>query len=294
MVNRALRLTRIIISAIIFVVLTIGLTAPALALPLLLPLLVKIQLVTALAAFSITTFVGWLMVTLMFGRIYCSSVCPLGTLQDIAALRHRSPYRYSPPRNNLRYIFLVTMLICLMLQNAVAVTILDPYSEFAGFCTFLFAPLFGSNGAPSALLPIPGTILAIVVFASTLTIAARRGRLACNTVCPVGTALGLVSRFAVFHIEIDTDKCIQCRRCVDVCKSSCINLADHLVDGSRCVNCFDCINVCPNDAIHYTGRRKQLSDPMMQRIPDPFKSRSRTAQGATGATCSKPENPSLT
>lgn len=276
MFNKCLRLTRIVVSLSVFAVLTLALTAPALTLPLVAPLLQKIQLIPALAAFSLFTFVAWMAVTLVFGRVYCSSVCPLGTLQDIAARTARlrkpvRPYRYSPPRTSLRYLFIALMLVSLMMQNAVAVAILDPYGEFAGICSRIFAPAFGMDSPATVLLPLPAMILAVAIFAAAVVLPARSGRTICNTVCPVGSTLGLVSRYSIFQIDIDTDKCINCGLCADACKSSCIDLTDHVVDGSRCVNCFDCLPVCPNDAIHYTNRRKQLSIPMMQSIADPLK-----------------------
>ena len=84
-----------------------------------------------------------------------------------------------------------------------------------------------------------------------------------------------MSRFSILQMDIDTDLCINCRKCEDVCKGQCIDLTDHVVDGSRCVNCFDCVDICPNRAIRYTTRRHRLSTPLMQRVsglakrPDP-------------------------
>lgn len=109
----------------------------------------------------------------------------------------------------------------------------------------------------------------------------RRGRIFCNTLCPVGTILGCVSRNSAMRIDIDTDRCIQCRRCEHVCKAECIDMQSHVVDMSRCVVCFDCLPVCPNDAIRYTTERHQLAIPMMQKI-------SRTIAGAGSVSTSAP------
>ncbi len=67
----------------------------------------------------------------------------------------------------------------------------------------------------------------------------------CNTLCPVGTILGCVSRNSAMRIDIDTDRCIQCRRCEHVCKAECIDMQSHVVDMSRCVVCFDCLPCAP-------------------------------------------------
>lgn len=299
MIGRMLKTTRIVVSAAIFLLLTGALTYPVLAVPDLTEGLERIQLTMAVMSMSMFIFVVWLIITLVFGRVYCSSVCPMGTLQDIAAravrLDRRKPrhYRYSRPQNQLRYIMLVAMMVCLMGQYYVASSVIDPYGAYSRICASVFAPAAGldtpmwsATSTRVAVATWASTLLAAVTLAAVTVTAARRGRLACNTICPVGTTLGLVSRFAIFQIDIDTDKCIQCRRCEEVCKAECINLTDHTVDGSRCVNCFDCLTVCPNDAIHYTNRRKQLSDPMMQRIPDTFRRAAGTSPQSAGAsTC---------
>ncbi|MDE5688413.1 MAG: 4Fe-4S binding protein [Paramuribaculum sp.] len=286
MINRLLKICRIAASLIFFFVTTAALTAAPLAIPGVAAWMERIQFLPAVMTFALAIFIGWLIVTLLFGRIYCSSVCPVGTLQDIVAHISRKirphNYHYANPSGQVRFAILAVVLVCLIGGFFVIPSILDPYTAYERMCRDLLSPLYASATGSPALLPREmswwnsvtvkamtgwsGTSVAILTFVAIAAIAARKGRLLCNTVCPVGTTLGLISRFSIFQIEIDTDKCIQCRKCEYVCKSCCIDMTDHVVDGSRCVNCFDCINVCPNDAIHYTSRRKQLSIPMMQQI----------------------------
>lgn len=285
--NRLLRICRIAVSLTAFAILGAGLTCSALMLPVIGPWLEHVQLLPAIAGMTLFVFVCWLMVTLVFGRIYCSTICPMGTLQDVAAramrighrAREKRQYHYTPPNNTLRYGSLTLMAVCLIGGLTMITSVLDPYSAFSRICTGFFNPIYNLvtsalHGAgadtPGAATMITASVAASIVatflFTITIVIAANSGRTLCNTVCPAGTTLGLVSRYSIFQIDIDTDKCIQCRKCEHVCKSSCIDLTDHVVDNSRCVDCFDCINVCPNDAIHYTASRKRLSQPMMQRI----------------------------
>lgn len=234
--------------------------------------------------FSMVTFIVWLLVTLIFGRVYCSSVCPLGTLQDIAARasqfgRNKRSYRFIPAKTKWRYGTLIVMLACLFSGFWLVVGLLDPYELYMRFCTDTFAPisratvdatvLIGLNHnpyIPILLTTLSATTLSALLLIAVMLIAARSGRSICNTICPVGTTLGAISRYSVWQMDIDTDLCTQCRKCEDVCKGGCINLNDHTVDSSRCVMCMNCVNVCNDDAINYTWRRKQLADPMMQRI----------------------------
>ncbi|MBD5192926.1 MAG: 4Fe-4S binding protein [Bacteroidales bacterium] len=288
-INRTLRYGRIVVSVVAFAAATSGLACYGMLWPRVAAWMESIQLIPATLTLSLTTFVIWLVVTLLFGRIYCSSVCPLGTMQDIIARlrrcgRHDSSkdYHYSPPLNRWRYGSLLIVLGSLMSGWLLYIpALLSPWSAYERIAVNCLRPVVGEGinafselGELASLWHTPpvtvaiasalGAVVAVVTLIGIGVLAARNGRTFCNTLCPAGSLLSFVSNYAVFKIDIDTDKCIQCRRCEHVCKSACINLTDHVVDGSRCVNCFDCINVCPNDAIRYTTRRKQLSIPMMQ------------------------------
>ena len=66
----------------------------------------------------------------------------------------------------------------------------------------------------------------------------RNGR-TCNTVCPVGTLLGLLSRWSLVAPVIDAEKCISCNKCVRNCKTACMDIPTTGIDYSRCVVCLD-------------------------------------------------------
>lgn len=283
---KIIRLTRIIVSIAILGVLTCGLTCSALMLPVVGPFLEKIQIGQAVMAFSMVIFIAWLIVTLFFGRVYCSTVCPMGTLMDISARTvRRRPlekfhdmkrrYRYLNPYSKVRYAFLAVTLLCVIGGLMILPSVVEPYSAFNRICTALFEPvvsffasLFGSSGAVFVTASLMSTVTAAMIFVIMAFASVKSGRALCNTVCPIGTALGCVSRFSIYQMDIDTDLCIHCGLCEDVCKSGCINLKDCMVDGSRCVVCFNCAAVCPNSAIRFTRQRKQLATPMMQRLQE--------------------------
>lgn len=60
-----------------------------------------------------------------------------------------------------------------------------------------------------------------------------------------------ISRFSLYRITIDTDKCNGCGLCARQCKAACIDSKEHKVDGSRCVACMNCLEVCRKDALRY-------------------------------------------
>lgn len=231
----------------------------------------RMQIMTAILSGSVLWLIAWIAVTLLCGRIYCSTVCPLGTLQDcistaarvLTPRRRRRGYRYHAPLNRLRLTVLVTVMSCMLCGWMLIPMHLDPYSAYASIVRqFVAAPLTGCGRA------VPFTLstfaIALTSVAVTAGFAFRRGRLLCNTICPVGTFLGAISDRALFHADINTDKCINCGECERVCKAECIRLPEHTIDASRCVVCFKCMGVCPNDAITYRSGRHRLSMPLMQ------------------------------
>ncbi len=108
------------------------------------------------------------------------------------------------------------------------------------------------------LKSLPVLIVAAVSFVIIAILAWRGGRTYCNTICPVGTVLGLLSRFSILAPGIDTDKCNACSLCARRCKASCIDSKNHRIDYSRCVVCMDCIDNCKQGAISYGLRSRAM------------------------------------
>jgi ferredoxin-type protein NapF len=217
-----------------------------------------------------------LLLTLLFGRVFCSTICPLGTLQDLVIwasgrLRReakRVRFRYRRPQPLLRFGLLAATLIAALGGSMLLVAQLDPFSHFgrilglvlrpvAVACNNLAALALESLGsylvAPLefALADWEALALPVVLLAGLLWMSARHGRLFCNTLCPLGTFLGLVSRVALFRVVIDADQCSLCARCSLQCKAECIHLRRKGVDFDRCVACFNCIPACPEAGIGY-------------------------------------------
>ena len=237
----------------------------------------KVQLLPAVLAVNAGVVAALVLLTLLFGRVYCSVICPLGVFQDVvsraAARRRKNRFRYSRALSWLRYGILALFLVALVAHFKPVSNLLAPYSAYGRIVSNLFAPLYlWGNNLLAYLAERAGsyafyTVDVWVKGAATLAVAAvtfivlavlawRNGRTYCNTVCPVGTILGLVSRFAVFKPRIDASKCNGCGLCARNCKASCIDVEHHRIDYSRCVVCMDCIDTCHKNAIAYELRPK--------------------------------------
>lgn len=210
----------------------------------------------------------WVAFTLMFGRVYCSVICPMGVVMDACARLPRlgrraiikKPYHYESPNNQLRYTWLALVAATILFGTMVAAILTDPATAYSTIVTNI------ADIAASRELVV-GTLYGAATAAATLIIvaatAAVAGRPICNTYCPLGSILSLASRYSYYGIDINTDTCTGCNRCVDACKAHCINPQDHTVDNSRCVICFNCIDACPNASINYTSSRHRLSTPLI-------------------------------
>ncbi len=237
--------------------------------------LAKIQFLPAVLAHSFILVAIIVVATLLFGRLYCSVICPLGVFQDgVAKLGKRGkklPYTYSKAKSVLRYSLLGIVVIALIINISVIISILDPYAAYGRIANNIFQPIwiFGNNILASiaehydsyAIYTQDVWIKSTYVFVVSLItlfgvafLAWRNGRTYCNTICPVGTLLGLISKYSLFKVRIDSEKCNKCSLCARNCKASCIDHKNYSVDASRCVSCFNCIDKCNKGAISYTNK----------------------------------------
>ena len=267
-----LRKIRITLATLFFV----GITALFLdftgALPAYLGWMAKIQFIPALLAVNASIVAGLLLLTFIFGRVYCSTICPLGVMQDIiswiAGRKNKRRFTYSKGKTTLRTTMLVLFTIALVANIAWLASFIEPYSAYGRMVNNLVAPLYawGNNllaylaeRADSYLfyttdvwLKSIGTLaVAATTFIVIFILAWRGGRTWCNTICPVGTLLGFVSRYSLFKPTIDTSKCSGCNLCARNCKASCIDSKNKNIDYSRCVACMDCIESCNKGAMGY-------------------------------------------
>lgn len=234
--------------------------------------LAKLQFLPALLALNLGVIVGLIILTLLFGRIYCSVICPLGVFQDLVAWLHnrqkKNRYRYSAEKKWIRYPVLVLFIVAFIAGIGSVVALLAPYSSYGRIVTNLFKPLYQLGNNQLAALAahfnsytfyavdvwmksLPTFIVALVTFVVIVVLAWRGGRTYCNTICPVGTILSFLARFSWYKVHFDKEKCRKCGKCSRSCKASCIDSKRMTVDYSRCVLCGNCLEQCRFDALHY-------------------------------------------
>ena len=249
--------------------------------------LAKAQFVPAVLALNAGVIALWVVLTLVFGRVYCSVICPLGVFQDMVSRAggkfRKNRFRYSPALTWLRGGVLVAFIVSGAFAGiSLLFRLLEPYSAYGRMASGLLAPLyrwannllaFGAEQADSYMfysveVRMAGVLTLATAFATLVILsllAWRGGRTYCNTVCPVGTVLGALARFSWFKPVIDESACVNCRLCERNCKASCIDIAHHRIDYSRCVACMNCIDRCAKGAIRYAhapaGGQQSAAEP---------------------------------
>ena len=234
----------------------------------------KLQFLEAVLALNVVVIVALVVLTFVFGRIYCSVICPLGIMQDIfgwlGKKQKKNRYTYSKELKWLRYPVLVLFIIALVAGIGTLFQLLAPYSAYGRIVTYLLQPVWvaGNNVLASIAehydsyafyhvsKDVPNyyviTIIAVWTWAILAALAWKYGRTYCNTICPIGTILSFLSRFSFLKIHFDESKCRNCSLCTKNCKASCIDFKTHSVDYSRCVVCGDCIESCKFGALSYS------------------------------------------
>lgn len=239
--------------------------------------LLRLQIVPAVLAGAAGILIFQLLLTLVFGRIYCSVICPAGVLQDVInrlfCFRKKKKngsrrFRYHRPQNLLRYALLAAVVIATAAGFSGLMLLLDPYSNFGRIATNLLRPvvIWGNNLLAEGLthfdnytlyhitignLTTAGVVAAAIALLVFILMVVFRGRLFCNTLCPVGALLSLVSRYSLFRISFDKNACTHCGNCEHTCKAEAIDSRTLTIDTSRCVDCFNCVSSCAKGGLQY-------------------------------------------
>ena len=250
----------------------------------------KMQLLPAILATNLIVVVALLAITLIMGRIYCSVICPLGIYQDVVAWLSRKLFskgrrKYSHiekpvVHNTIRGSFLALFIILMVCGMLGVASLIAPYSSFVRMVQTLLQPLYimannvlagiAEEADSYAFYEVDvwmrsGAVLGITLVTWLIIsfMAARWGRLYCNSICPVGSVLGVLSRFSWLKPRVKDDKCIHCGLCERGCKAQAIKVTREgtTIDYTRCVDCFDCLDVCKHGALKFQGPSSKFQQP---------------------------------
>ncbi len=311
--NNILKGVRVLLALLFFIPILLYFVDFANILPEKVHFLLQVQIMPALLGSIWTVLILQLLITLVAGRLYCSTVCPAGVLQDfinwiygLVRKKKKGIHRFSyhKPLNWLRYVLLVCTLISIFSGIASVALWLDPYSNFGRIASNIFRPLviWTNNGVADILMSMDnyslyqatvttvtasGFISGMAALILFIVLVIWQGRLFCNTICPVGALLSIFSRYSLFKININRNTCIQCGLCEHTCKAEAINSKQMTIDSSRCVDCFNCLSACHKGSISFSMvhpfAKAEISE-RTEKSPKESHANSRRSFLTTGAT----------
>lgn len=214
----------------------------------------------------------FLIATAVFGRFYCSFLCPLGFLQDILSSIARI-FKIKPGRvHNIWW--LRTFILFLTIFAAIFGTgfwgWLDHFSIFGRLINGFVIPAANYTLSPLApylnktnYLQIEGLdahfsgfdfYYSLIFITALFIISAFRPRWFCNTLCPSGALFALIYKAGFLKIQLSKN-CPGCKRCEKICPSASITNGE--IDYATCVTCFECVRVCPSNILKISvGKNK--------------------------------------
>ena len=240
----------------------------------------SVMLIAKTIMFIFLPAISIIVLTVIFGRVFCSWICPLGTLLDLwqrmmPAKRYYQKKTFPEIRYSLLILTIISSLLGLQLVGFV-----DPFSLLFRGLTFIIDPLINlvivgffdylylntpeyiSSISEPIYQTLKRTILAyqqvyflsvFLTFCILLSIFALElidNRLWCKKVCPLGALLSIISRFSLLK-RLPQKLCNKCNQCKDLCKMSSFN-SEGFQNQENCTRCMQCVKTCSNNKIQFT------------------------------------------
>ncbi|MDY6853274.1 MAG: 4Fe-4S binding protein [Thermodesulfobacteriota bacterium] len=185
-------------------------------------------------------------ITMIFGRVFCSWLCPVGFVLELTmrvnSILRRVGLTRKVRTGDYRYFVLVLSMLFAFFFAFPVISVLDPPHVLGRELIYFFTQSQVSLAGASLL----ASILLFEIFFSS--------RAWCKSFCPSGGALSLLGIKRLLRIKVNPKKCIKCRKCDSACPYSLSpgKLAEcQYFDWTICDNCGLCIDICPNKAISY-------------------------------------------
>ena len=217
--------------------------------------------------------------TVIFGRFFCSWLCPFGSIHHFFGyLARRNKKTADKIRLNkyrkgqcIKYFVLVAFLIMAAFPSLAATLqtgLLDPIPLVTRSFNVMLVPIIDRFFHITAAAPrfYEGAWLILAVFLAAVLLNFVIPRFYCRFICPLGAFFGLIDRFAVWRIGKKKADCPDCRLCEVNCEGACQPTHDFRI--SECVLCFNCLNDCKHELVTYQNAKSaagEITDPDISR-----------------------------
>jgi polyferredoxin len=245
------------------------------------PLILVTTLLTAhAAAKAFALSVITIIVTLIFGRVFCGWVCPLGTLNNlVGSIRKKRPADLYVKGYRVKYYVLIAILASAVFSLQ-PVGIMDPLSLLIRSFSVSVYPLFNysvrsafdtiyaANPAGVAAISEPvytilkKTVLSFeqsfysqgvligMLFFLIIGLNLIEKRFWCKYLCPLGALLGILSRFSLLKRSV-SEGCTSCGVCTTACQGNAQPETKVHWRDTECLVCRNCDDICPQNAVSF-------------------------------------------
>ncbi len=202
------------------------------------------------------------LLTIIFGRFFCSWVCPFGSIhhlvgylgnrnKKIAERIRLNRYRKAQCIKYLVLVFLLGMAAFPSLASTLQTGLLDPIPLVTRSVNLMLLPILDRG---TSLMSVDARFyelgwLTLAVFGAAVLLNLVIPRFYCRFICPLGALLGIISRFAIWRIGKTKSECINCKFCEKACEGGCEPSSSIKI--AECVLCFNCREDCDHDIIAY-------------------------------------------
>ena len=185
---------------------------------------------------------GLVVLTVLWGRVFCGWACPLGTMVDL--VDYLSGRRVRAARwRSLKYHALVVV-ACFAAVGLSVSWLLDPLNWAARI-----AAVVHPRAVQHELLASLGGTLLLLAF-----LLGRRAF--CRLLCPLGALLGLLARVSLFR-RVRAEQCTSCGQCMNDCRMAAIGPTPVTFDRFECIHCHECDAKCAASALSFSYLRSQ-------------------------------------
>jgi polyferredoxin len=208
----------------------------------LIPWLGKTGTICSLSTMNISILAAVLIMTVLFKRVFCSHICPVGAVSEwIAVVRRHLPFktgrvprRYHRALTWLKYPLLVAIIFFTVRTQELIFRELDPY-----YVLFSLGSAHGIADGPIGV----GTI-SLWIIAGLLLLGFAVPLLFCKYLCPLAACLTPLSRLGLARVSRNEGTCTGCGECDAACEWG-VSVSDvTTVSSGECSNCQDCIRAC--------------------------------------------------